>query len=127
MKNKTTLFNTLVKPGLTASLLFLILFSAAAQGEEAQVTGKITRTLAGDGYNGCMVLLDVNVRNLLPNCGPSWVSLDCNAVYRTPEASAAMWSSAITAFALNKTVVAYVRDDQKANGYCSARRIDIVR
>jgi len=125
MKIKTKLFRKIAKPVMLVSVMFSALFGAVAKAELQPVTANIVRTLADSYYGGCMVLLDVSVATVLPNCGPGWVSLDCDATYHTPAQSNAMWTSALTAFALNKPITVWVEDTQIVDGYCTARRLDV--
>ena len=88
------------------------------------VTGKITRTLIDHYYGGGMILLD---RNLGNGCTGAWVSLDLVGRYWSKEQGKNKFSSALTAFAMDKKVVLQIYSHQKHSGYCVARRIDIVK
>ena len=106
-------------------LLLSITFIPTANAAFFWVTGKITQTLADSVYGGCMIHLDVRLPAQCMNQG--WVSLDCKGVYYNAIDGNNKFSSALTAFSLDKTVSVFVNDDVKHNGYCVARRVDIIR
>jgi len=117
------------KLAIMLSLIVTLTTTIQVQAESAYVgDAKIVRTLASKNYGGCMILLDIPIASedgTLASCPGNWASLDCNAVYHTQAESNAMWSSALVAYSLNKTVVVRVNDQQKFNGYCVANRIDL--
>ena len=104
-----------------------LLCGQAAQGAEGWIgNAKIIRTLADAHYGGCMVNLDIPANSSGLNCPTSWVSLDCDGVIHTQAQANAMWSSALMAFSLNKTVNIYLDDTNKTDGdLCIGRRIDV--
>ena len=111
---KRTFFASLV-------LCFSIQSFAATQA----VTAKISRTLAGSGWGGCMIALDVAFVAPCPATG--WVSLDCDGLYVDAVAGNNQFSSALTAFSMDKTVVVYASDTNFSGGYCSVFRIDVIK
>lgn len=119
---------------LIAALLVIAIGSnapVAAAAPQVQVQSKINRTLTGQSaYNGCMVRVESVIVALDPSldtCSSSWLSLDCEAIHHSQAAANAMWSSALVAFSLNKTVVFYVDEDIKSpSGHCVAQRIDVL-
>jgi len=128
MKIKTNVFAKACKSILLLSVLSSVLIGSSAYAELGQIQGRITRTLADSQYGGCMIRLDANIQTVLPNCGKDWISLDCDAEYHTPEQSSAMWDSALLALALDKVVVVWAEDTQLVTqGFCTARRIDIIK
>ncbi len=129
---KNHLLTYAVKPLLFSILLSSALISSfSAYAVQKYVpSANIVQTLASSAYGGCMVLLDINIKTMpngLPSCNNSWVSLDCDAEYHTPEQASAMWDSALMAHALNRRVHVLVDDTHVVDGgYCGAARIDVL-
>lgn len=88
-------------------------------------TGTVTRTLTDTQYyGGCMVLISTPIANGCPNNG--WVSLDCDGTYSQAGEGQRAYASALVALSLGKQVSILVNTTQKHNGYCVARRLDII-
>lgn len=106
-------------------LLLSMSFSLTASAEWFGVYGKVKRTLTGQHYGGCMVYLDTDIGHACPS---RWVSLDCQGLFngKSPETGKKMLSSAMAAAHTGNTVWLYINDVNKANGYCVARRIDVI-
>ena len=111
--------------------LTLVSVSHASRAEVGWVKGaKIVSTLTDTAYAGCMVYLDQLIAQedgTLSACKSRWLSLDCDSLYHTQAQSNAMWTSALVAFSLQKSVNFYVNDELMVNGYCMARRMDMTR
>ena len=97
-------------------------FSATVNAAAFWKTGTISRTLTDHYYGGCMIYLSTPIGNGCPNNG--WVSLDCNDKYF--QGGERMYSSAIVAKTTKSRVSLYIHNDKKHNGYCVARRLDIL-
>ena len=111
---------------LTRSILLLLMFfiSMNASATLFWATGKIDRTLADTSYGGCMVHLDVIIANGCPANG--WVSLDCKNTYYPAGEGDRKFNTALAAAIAGKTVSVYINNTQKHDGYCVAKRIDII-
>jgi len=87
-------------------------------------TGTVKRMLIDSKiYGGCMIQITANIGNGCPNGG--WVSLDCNNTYYSATDSKNKYATALTAFALDKTVSLTIDNTKKHNGFCVARRVGI--
>jgi hypothetical protein len=77
-------------------------------------------------YGGCMVYLSnpINTASNSPNCPSSWVSFSCDGTYASKEMASMMLDQAQLAYAMKKTVMVYVDDAKKHNGYCTVTRLD---
>ncbi len=103
--------------------ILLIVMSMSVQAAPFFVSGTIKRTLSeASNFGGCMIELSTAVSNGCPANG--WVSLDCNGGFHG--AGERHYASALMAFSLNKPVTVQVDNTQKYNGYCVARRIDVL-
>ena len=116
MKLKKILINVFICVGLLAAV--------QAEAAEFWRTGNITRVLTDRFYGGCMINLSVFIENGCPIAG--WVSLDCEDKYSPPGTGNRMYAMALTAFSLNKRVSVLVNNTEKHNGYCVARRVDML-
>ncbi len=107
--------------------LVLVVASGSALATNVWVTGKIIRTVTqNNAFGGCMVMLDT----LMPagNTCPAnrWISLDCQGAH-SADTGERLYTSALTAFALDKTVTIGIDDTKKINTFCVAFRLDIIR
>jgi hypothetical protein len=78
-------------------------------------------------FGGCMVYLSnqISTASNSPNCPSNWVSFSCDGTYASKDMASMMLDQAQLAYAMKKTVVVYVDDAKKHNGYCTAMRIDV--
>jgi len=113
-----------MKKKVLGLVLIMLLSTITASAEHFWVTGKIKRTLVDKYYGGGMIKLD---RSIGHGCKTTWVSLDLVGKYWSKESGQYKFSSALSAFAMDKRVSVYVYNNQKHNGYCVARRIDILK
>jgi hypothetical protein len=122
------------KPNLSKSLAAAALLivsgtSMAASGVIATAT--VTKVLVDGGapetnYGGCMAALSVSPSSILPTCAAGWVTFSCTGSFAANTIQAyRLLDQAQLALATGKQVSVYFRDDQKHNGYCFARRIDV--
>jgi hypothetical protein len=105
-------------------LALCVVYTPTASAARFWLQGKITRTLADAVYGGCMVHLDVHLPAPCPASG--WVSLDCDGVYYGAIDGNNKFASVLTALSLDLPIGIYVNDEIKHNGYCVARRVDII-
>ena len=116
-----------MKKGITKLLSVAVLFMFFSSNVNAinfWKTGTIKRILTeGMYYSGCMVYLSVPIDN---DCPSRWVSLDCQGKFYDKELGAQKLSNAIAAAHSGKTVSILVDNTKKANGYCVARRVDVL-
>jgi len=118
------------------SKLFLVGVIGAALGvpvsyavaDTTRITAKVRRVLVhgDDTFGGCMANLSVNVKDSLPSCGNSWVTFSCSGDFTDPVRAYRMLDQAQLALSTGKKVYVQVRDNQKHNGYCFAKRIDVL-
>ena len=89
----------------------------------------LTAGTKSGGWGGCMVQLDVNLKETVTgiDCHGSWVTFSCTGVHTTKSQGLLMFESAQLAFTLNKRVYLQVDDERKHGGHCFARRIDVLR
>jgi hypothetical protein len=76
-----------------------------------------------------MAALAVSPTTKLATCGANYVTFDCAAVFPSTQAVQAyrMLDQAQLALALAKPVLVNFTDSLKANGYCLATRIDVLK
>jgi hypothetical protein len=76
-----------------------------------------------------MAALAVSPTTKLATCGANFVTFDCAAVFPTTQAVQAyrMLDQAQLALAGAKSVFVTCTDASKANGYCLATRIDVLK
>ncbi len=116
MKLKMTMALAVVFTGL--------LFAAQAQATEFFRTGSINRFLSDELYGGCMIRISASIGNGCPVAG--WVSLDCSATHSPAGVGNRMYATALTAFSLGRQVTVLVDNTEIHNGYCVARRLDML-
>ena len=90
---------------------------------------KITRVLVDDeNYAGCMIYTQTSVHTSLPACSPSYLTLDCTGELGTSKSIASQkLSNAQLAFITQKNVQLLVTDASKANGYCLAKWVTVLK
>jgi hypothetical protein len=110
-------------------LLKLLLLSVMTQAPFAYasnfwINGKVQEILISDQYFGnCMVrIADYNPPS---SCLATWITLDCQGTYNSKENSRRMLESIQMAFALDSDVRINITDQQKHNGWCVAKRVDL--
>lgn len=104
----------------------LCVFSSTSFAANHLVVGKITTMLTASSYSGCMIHLDVATPEVCT--GGGWVALDCNGGYYDPVIGNNKYSTALTAFSLDKRVRVSISDTKKTpEGYCVAYRLDVYR
>jgi hypothetical protein len=87
----------------------------------------VVRTLVtgGNAYGGCMVMLDVRIDSVLPNCPGNFITFSCTGDFTTKDHANRMFDTAMMANALGKKVWFVVHDNMKHNGYCYSSRVDV--
>ncbi len=86
--------------------------------------GNILRTLTGQYYGQCMALLDVSISSGCPSSG--WVSLDCKGSFYSKDEADKKYSTVLAAALAKKRVLVVIDNTKKHNGYCVARRVDLM-
>ena len=110
--------------GIMAGCLLISCSGAFAADE--WVTGKIARTLSDTTkYGKCMVMSPSFKPSI--NCPALWVSFSCSGDFNSKEDARRMWDSAQLAIALDLTVHIYIVDTEHQDGYCVAKRLDIIK
>lgn len=110
------------KKNIALSALLLGGIINIAQAEVFWATGTIKRTLSeGPNFGGCMIALSTTIGHA---CNGSWVSLDCNGGYSN--SGERHYATALMAFSLQKNVSVEVDNEKVYNGYCVAKRIDVL-
>ncbi len=103
----------------------LLGLSNTAFSAEFWRTGTVIRILSDSKYyGGCMVNISSNIANGCPNNG--WVSLDCSETFYQGQSKNNM-AIVLTALATNKRLSLKVDNSKKHDGYCIARRVDIIK
>ena len=119
--------------GFRASVALGIVFvfaSSIGYTATGNTTGTVEVVLIDDAdYGGCMAYLSTDINSVLPACSSGWVTLDCLAVFpeTTKSQAQSKLSTAQLALATGKQIRVYATDARKANGYCLATRIDLLR
>ena len=111
---------------LKITLLLSLSVASTAGAEILWKAGKIKRILThSTHFSGCMILMDSTLGH---GCASSWVSLDCKGLFQDAEGQQSgkrHFASATAAAHTGKTVRLQVNNNQKANGYCVVRRMDV--
>ena len=97
---------------------------AATSGLTTTVTRVLTDTLY---YGGCMAALATSPSTKLPGCSAGWVSFSCTGTFADKALAFANFENAKMALAMNKQVYVLFDDSKKHNGYCFARRVDVIK
>jgi hypothetical protein len=118
--------------GTCAALAALnLIASPSAQAAAASLSTTVTRVVVTGNttFGGCMAALAVSPTTKLATCGANFVTFDCAAVFPTTQAVQAyrMLDQAQLALAGAKSVFVTFTDASKANGYCLATRIDVLK
>jgi len=113
-----------VKKSILILAISIVLLNVPSQAEEFWRTGTIKRTLSDKKFGGCMVQLSTGISNGCPANG--WVSLDCDATYLQYRAGERHYASALIAASIGKQVSILIDNAQKHDGYCVARRVDVI-
>ena len=108
-------------------LFMAVSISGQAQGAQAWLTGAVTRNLVDNAYfGGCMVAVNPSPRTILPGCEDGWVSFSCSGDFNSKSEGNLKFQNAQLAMVTGKQVALLVDDSKKHNGYCWARRIDVI-
>jgi hypothetical protein len=122
------MFKTTTSLSLNVLCATALLVTAAPASAASLIATVAKVTMTGDSsLGGCMVMLSVNPRTVLPNCGNVWVSFSCSGEFTDAVRAYRMLDQAQLALATGKTVQVWFQDDKKHNGYCFANRIDVLR
>ena len=112
----------MIKGLVLATLLTLPTISMAT---DFWKSGTINRVLVHTGaYGKCMLNISVILGN---GCPSSWISLDCEGKYTDKGDGDRLLQVALIAQTMNKKISVQVDNSKKHNGYCIARRIDIMK
>lgn len=114
----------------TAALLSMALAAPASSTDlwlgQRTVTGILMHT--SDLHGGCMIRVTAYAQDDIPGCKGQWVSLNCEGAEGGDVVRAyQMIDTAKMAMALNQPVSLMATDDITFNGYCTAKRLDIVQ
>ncbi len=101
-----------------------VLIAGQVHATEFFRTGSINRFLTDELYGGCMIRISAAIGNGCPATG--WVSLDCEATHSPAGVGNRMYATALTAFSLGRQVTVLVDNTELHNGYCVARRLDML-
>lgn len=113
--------------GRYISALLLLALTSVSQAELVGQSGlSVTRLLSDSSkFGGCMAKLE-NYNNP-PGCGRGWVTFDCEGIHDSKEAGRRALEVAQMAFALEKEIYVAVETTELINGYCNAKRVDVIR
>lgn len=73
-----------------------------------------------------MIAVDPSPSTILPECGGSWVSFSCSGDFNSKSEGNLKFQNSQLALVTGKQVTLLIDDSKKHNGYCWARRIDII-
>ncbi len=118
-------------------LRFVILSLALSltTGQLWAATGNIVARVQGvqitdpNLFAGCMIELDADPESKLPaiGCSAKFLTMGCSGVFGPKDVAYRKFDLAQMAFALNKRVYLEFTDQSKADGYCLATRIDVLK
>ena len=111
------------------TILLAIGLAGPALGAQAAILTKIKRVMitSNEQFGGCMASLVVSPDSMLQTCGAGWVSFSCTGDAMDPVRAYRMVDQAQLALARGSNVRVVFTDDQKHNGYCVVRQIQIMR
>jgi hypothetical protein len=118
-------------PPIASALLLAGLLAHAAHAAQGSLTATVTKTTVStpETYGGCTASLGKALSAALPavDCPGNLVSFSCGGTYVSKDLAFYMLDQAQLALALNKQVYVTVDDTKKHNGYCFAKRIDVIK
>jgi len=106
--------------------------AAVAFNSAVAATGTITAPVDrimfdNDLYGACVAHFPAhNPKSVLPGCADNWITFDCDAQFNDENKAYEMFSLVQMAFALNKRVRITFTDEQTHNGWCVAKRVQLL-
>lgn len=100
--------------------------SVPALADRAVLATNITRTVTdNDNFGNCLAQISTSVRAQLPQCSDGWVSFSCSGDFNKQEVAQSMFDTATAALLLSRRVNITVESNERHNGYCVVKRIDL--
>ncbi|MFK8020930.1 MAG: hypothetical protein AB8B86_14265 [Pseudomonadales bacterium] len=113
---------------LTVLLLLFFASSTFARTDKIGDVKPLRVLIADDNrWGGCMVLLDKSISATGLDCPSSWVSFSCTGDFNSQQVAGNMLDSAKMALALDIRLWLQITDEEKHNGACVAKRVDVYR
>jgi len=112
------------------TVLLLLFFASEISARTDNIIGtKPLRVLIADEnrWGGCMILLDKSISATGLDCPSPWVSFSCGGDFNSQQVAGNMLDSAKMALALDMRLRIEVTDEEKHNGACVAKRVDVYR
>ena len=78
-------------------------------------------------FGECMVFMDKTIADAGLDCPSKWVALSCDGTFNNRDVAARMHDAAMMAMAMEKKVNVLIDNTKKQNGYCVAKRIDLLK
>lgn len=113
------------------SIIFLI--AVIASGPVLSATAKLTEVTAlktlvdNTSYGACMLKISPGPQALLPGCQKDWVTFSCSGDFNSKSIGNLKFQSAQLALVTDKKLTLTIDNSRKHNGYCFARRVDVIK
>jgi len=109
-------------------LTLIIFFIPIAHGGQVNINTQVLATLVAeeDLWGGCMAKIRYDPQVALPACGRDWVTFSCSGDHVSKDIAYRMLDTAQLAQVTNRSVFLMITDTKMHNGYCFARRIDLL-
>ena len=121
MKTKRLLVSVMLSSALAG-------YALNSQAATSALTTTVTRVLTDTAaFGGCMAALAISPSTKLAGCSAGWVSFSCTGTFADKALAFANFENAKMALAMNKQVYVQFDDSKKHNGYCFARRVDVIK
>lgn len=118
LKMKTTMIKGLV-------LATVVTIPTTSMAIDFYKSGTVSRIIVHTAsYGKCMLQLPVTIGN---GCSGNYVSLDCEGKYLDKGDGDRMLNVALIAQTMEKSVTVQIDSTKKYDGYCVAKRIDILK
>ncbi len=118
----------MIKGYLLGTLVVTVGMGVASAGTATFTTGIKKVSVSNSNINGgCIAQTGVSPSTKLPSCKWGWIAFSCAGKFNAKDVAYRKLDQAQMAVALNKNVAITITDDQKHNGYCFAKRIDIIK
>ena len=105
-----------------------VFFAGQALGAEVGFYDVAITRIINDSeyYGGCLVKTVPGPETVAPTCDSTYLTFSCTGDYNTKSEGKSKYDTALAAMALQQGVYLLIDDTKKHNGYCWARRVDLL-
>jgi hypothetical protein len=111
-----------------AFMAIALVFSSLSHAGSGTVSTRIDRVMLHEtGFGNCMARLEKAPGSVGLNCKENWVSFSCSGDFQPKNIAAMSFSTAQLALVMDNKVNVVVDDGRKHNGYCFAKKIELLK